>query len=662
MKKSLFLLSVFITSFYFNTSAKTTNSPIVLDSVFISVDRKIENKEYHDAFALIDSFIKREHQKVSIDFRALSQAFFKKGECYSSIGEYQKSIPQILESIKYSEKGNDSIFQAIGYRELGYNYAIIGKYNEALEAYQKALKFDQAHNDWENVSVDLNAIGKIYELWRQFDKALDFYNQSLQIALEQKNLYQVTVRMAGIASVYKSLKQYDTALEWLKKALDIEIELGNEVQRGYRLDQIGEIYTMMGDYIQAEEYLKQALEIFEVNHIQLSKSIVQNHLAANYLLKKDTQKAAYYYNESLAIAQRIGFSNMILKNYQELSILYEQTGDHVNALKHYKRFFFLKDSIYNEKAQSQLMEFQAKYETEQKEKELAIMNQEKLAQELELNRANQQKVLMIGISLVLLILLASLYSRFVMKKRTQAELTAINSKLNELNTTKDKLFSILAHDLRNSMWAFSNITESLSSNFGRISQTELKDYLGELSHSASSVKDLLKNILDWAKSQQDAVKVNKKIVNISELVNQSINHVFYTALQKDVEVINRIENGLTISTDEDILYTILRNLINNAVKYSSIGGKVYVDAIQNNDQFSIKITDNGIGMKPEQYEKIFDLTSCNPSPGTQGEKGSGLGLVLSNELLIRLGGSISIESELNKGSCFTVTLPVVFQY
>ncbi len=345
MTKSLSLLILFITSFCFYPSATTINSPLVLDSILIRVDQMIENREYHDAFALIDSFINHEQKKVSIDYRSLSQAFLKKSECYGSSGEYQKSIPHILKSIKYSEKANDSIFLAIGYRELGYSYTIIGKYNEALEAYQEALKLDQAHDDWDNVSVDLNAIGKIHELWRQFDKALDFYNQSLQIALEQKNLYQVAVRMAGIASVYKSLKQYNTALEWLKKALDIEIELGNEVQRGYRLDQIGEIYTMMGDYTQAEEYLKQALEIFEVNHIQLSKSIVQNHLAANYLLKKDAQKAAYYYNESLAIAQRIGFSNMILKNYQELSMLYEQTGDHVNALKHYKRFTMKKPKV-----------------------------------------------------------------------------------------------------------------------------------------------------------------------------------------------------------------------------------------------------------------------------------------------------------------------------
>lgn len=658
MARSIIRTAIFLIFGFYSFVSKADIPQFDVDSVLLHANRKIESKQYNEAIALLDSFIIFQQKQPHLNAEVLAQAYLTKGVCYHRSGDFQKSIAQILESISYAEKASDSTILAEGFRELGYCYVFSGKYDEALDSYTKALEIDKGLNDLTSISVDLNSIGKIFELWTDFDKALDFFNQSLQIAQEQNNLHQVAVRKASIASVYKSMKRYEEALKWLKESLALEIELGRVVEKGYRLDQIGEIYTLMERYDVAEGYLKQALTIFEENQIQSSLSIVANHLAVNHMHKGDVRNAIGYFQKSLTIAKRIGFSNMILKNSQELSMLFEDIGDFANALTYYKRFFQLKDSIYSENAQRQLKDFQAKYHTEQKEKELVVLNQEKLLQELELNRSNQQKYFMIGLSLVLIMLLTTLYHRYLIRKRLQAQLTVINDKLQELNNTKNKIFSVLAHDLRNSMWAFSNITESLNKNFDLISTGDLKSYLANLSNSASTVKDLLKNLLEWAKSQQNAIVVTKTDVNITQLVNQSINHVSYTSAQKNIQIKSRLEDNITISTDEDILYIVLRNLINNAVKYTLPGGEILIDAAQLDGMLNITVSDNGVGMSKEQMDKIFNFTGVITSPGTRGEKGSGLGLMLSYELVTKLGGAIAVESELNKGSRFTISVPI----
>jgi len=634
------------------------SSDLPKELLFLKADSLYDAGDQVAANSILDDFIAINLKLAKVDYVSVSQAYNRKGLFLRLAGSNHKANEQIYESLRYAQLANDSTEIANAYRELGYNYIILGSFEEGLEAYNNALQIDESLNDMVNVAVDLNAIGKIYEMWRMFDKALEFFIKSLEIAEGLNNLDQVTVRMASIASVYKSQQKFDLALEWLQKSLALEIELNNEIRKGYRLDQIGEIYTMMGKYAQAEDYLLQALKIFQENKVFVSESIVLNHLALNYFKKGDVKNAVTHYNQSLAIAKRVGFSNMILKNYQELSVLYEQTGNLPKALEHYKLFFALKDSVYNQRAQRQLMDFQVKYETEQKEKELAILNREKLEQELKLSVATQQKFLMIGVSTVLLILLGSLYSRFLIKRKTQIQLSEINIKLNELNNTKDKLFSIVAHDLKNSIAGFSSIVETLNKKYDNISSDNIKHYLGELALSANSLKGMLKNLLEWARSQQNNIVVNVNSFPVSEIIEEAVVQTLPVANQKNIQIIKNLHTSPTIVSDHNIVATVLRNLLSNAVKYTNSGGKIEINLRQNSHHIEIEVTDNGIGMTKEEVSALLS-TKCytTSKPGVDGEKGSGLGLMLCKDLLERVSGSVHVDSEPGKGSRFTVVIP-----
>ena len=634
------------------------SSVLPKELLFAKADSLFDSGDHTAANIILDELIESSLHLANVDNTSISQAYLRKGLFLRLAGDNHRATGILLESLKYALLANDSSETANAYREMGYNFIILGRFEEGLEAYNNALHLDERLNDMENLAVDINAIGKIYEMWRMFDKALEFFFKSLDIAQGLNNLDQVTVRMASIASVYKSQQKFDLALEWLQKSLAIEIELNNEIRKGYRLDQIGEIYTMMGKYSQAEDYLLQALNIFQENKVFVSESIVLNHLALNYFKKGDVKSAVTHYNQSLAIAKRVGFSNMILKNYQELSVLYEQSGSLAKALEHYKLFFVLKDSVYNQRAQQQLMDFQVKYETEQKEKELALLNQEKLVQELKLNQANQQKFLMVGFSLVLLILLGSLFSRYNIKKKTQMQLTAINAKLNDLNHTKDKLFSVVAHDLKNSIAGFSSIVETLNSKYDNISTDNIKHYLGELSLSANSLKGMLKNLLDWARSQQNSIVVKLEPLNISEVVDGAVRQTIPVANQKNITINYLISNNLNITTDRNILETVIRNLLSNAVKYSNNDGAVDIAINHNNSHIEVVVSDNGMGMSEEEVN-VLQNTKCytQSKPGVDGEMGSGLGLMLCKELLQRISAKLIVTSELGRGSQFAISIP-----
>lgn len=638
-----------------------TQSDIALnpDSLYEQASNYIDSSNFEEAIKLFEQVAQLELHKEKPNQKRVSEAYGNMGYCYQIKGEMQSSLKVLNLALHAALLSQDSAQTADIYGNLGNTHIYLGNYQEALTAFTNALQIDQALNDTTNIAFDLNSIGKVYEFWKKYSKALDFFEQSLNLAYALKNQNMVALRLASIGSVYKSMGENHIALKKYMQALQIEQQLGNIVREGYRLDQIGEVYLQMNQFALANDHFSKALTIFRDYKVNTSETIVLNHMALSASKRRNYGQAEKLNKQSLKLAQSIGFSNMILKNYQELASLYENLGDYKNALYNHKIYNSLKDSSFTEDAQHQLMEFQTKYETEKKEKEIALLNQEKLVQELKIVNANQQKTWVIAISVFLIIMLGALYSRYLLKQRTNALLISLNRKLNDLNSTKDKLFSVIAHDLRNSMTAFCNISESMNTHFEKISPENLRNYLTELSQSAVSVKDLLKNLLDWAQSQQNAIVVSKKTIHLADLVNQSINHINYVSTQKEIEVINNTPEDFIIKTDENILYTVFRNLLTNAVKYTPVGGQIAVDLVQTETHVAITVTDTGIGMSEVEQSNLFELKTSTSKPGIHGEKGSGLGLVLSMELIKRLDGRISVSSKPNQGSCFTITIPII---
>ncbi len=627
------------------------------EDVFTRMDSLEALSMREEAMVLLDEFIEQQTTSVSPDIKGLVKAYIRKGMNLRTTGQNNESTDLLQKALLEARSINDAALISYASRELGFNHVIAGRYDEGLEAYSRALEIDTGFEDWVNVSLALNAIGKIHEMWRDFDKALEFFYRSLEIAQENNYRHQMAVRKASIASVYKSQGKFDLALDWLERSLNLEIELENEVRKGYRLDQIGEIYTLMGQYGRAEDYLLQALEIFREHNILVSESIVLNHIGLNYLKMEEFDKAMTHYTQSLEIAQRVGFNNMIQKNYEEISLLHEKTGNFMLALENYKKLVEIRDSTYNERARKQLLDFQVRYETEQKEKELALLNQEKLVQELALNRSQQRILIMVGVSALLLILLGTLYSRFHLKKRAQEKLAIINHQLTELNNTKDKFFNILAHDLKNPISAFRNISTAVHDNYSTLSNEEVSYYTGELKDSSVKLCAFLDRLLQWAASQTGRITPKKEVIDLKPMFDELIELHLAMGNNKNLQIELHVNENHRAMADYNMIHTVFRNLLSNAIKFTPEKGWVRIESQENGSNVSVSISDSGIGIAEQDLEKLFSITSDPTKIGNHQEKGMGVGLILCKEFVDKNQGKIHVNSRLDEGTTFKVVLP-----
>ena len=242
------------------------------------------------------------------------------------------------------------------------------------------------------------------------------------------------------------------------------------------------------------------------------------------------------------------------------------------------------------------------------------------------------------------------------RKKSEVSLKESEQQLKELNTTKDKLFSIIAHDLRTPFTNIIGLTGLLIDN--SIDFEESEKYIKILNSSAKNTLILLDNLLNWAKSQTGQLIFKPEKTIISNVIQEIIALNKLHADTKSISVSYTSSNDLEVFADVNMLRTVLRNLISNAIKFTNTGGHVNIKSILKNKHVEISISDNGIGMNEEKHKSLFEIISNTTTLGTANENGSGLGLVLCKEFVNKNGGTIWAESEEGKGSCFKFTLPL----
>lgn len=231
------------------------------------------------------------------------------------------------------------------------------------------------------------------------------------------------------------------------------------------------------------------------------------------------------------------------------------------------------------------------------------------------------------------------------------------NKLAEIVSTNGKFLSIIAHDLRSPFSSILGILELLRMNLRELSKAEIEEYVEMVYDSANSTLVLLDNLLVWAVSQNKEKNFKPVKVDLYSLLREEIDSLKSLAAQKQIEINDLITEGLNVTADLQMVKTILRNLISNAIKYTDMNGEITINAYEIKQYVEITVRDNGIGMSPDVRKKLFRIDFINSQPGTNDEKGTGLGLLLCKEFVELHGGKISIESEIGKGSTFAFTLP-----
>ncbi|HUW06116.1 MAG TPA: PAS domain S-box protein [Williamwhitmania sp.] len=245
------------------------------------------------------------------------------------------------------------------------------------------------------------------------------------------------------------------------------------------------------------------------------------------------------------------------------------------------------------------------------------------------------------------------------RKKSEKIIQNQNQELIELNATKDKFFSIIAHDLKNPLSTLLAGTELLLKNFRNIQADKTETILKNLNSNTQQTFKLLENLLDWARNQQNRMEFNPEVIDIGEVANQIVAFLGPTATSKNITLLQEIISPSVAIADAYMINAILRNLISNAIKFTRPEGVINIRAIELDGAVQVSVSDNGVGIKPEEVEKIFRIDTNASKLGTSGEKGTGLGLLLCKEFVDKHGGAIWVESEVGKGSTFFFTLPAV---
>lgn len=279
---------------------------------------------------------------------------------------------------------------------------------------------------------------------------------------------------------------------------------------------------------------------------------------------------------------------------------------------------------------------------------------------------NGQKMKGIKLFMIILILftviILFLELKFVLlpiiKKENENSIRIIQS-----NKTKDKFFSIIAHDLKSPVSTMLGFTEELNNNFDRSEKEEQKEFIGIIYKSVKNTSNLLENLLLWASAQKGNIGFNREELNLNLIASESMELMSHSAKKKDIQVIIQIPNEIFVHADKNMLSTIIRNLLSNAIKFTPKGGEINIIAQQKwtikTEQFvEIIVKDNGIGIPKEMQSKLFEISENKSTYGTEKEKGSGLGLILCKEFVEKHNGKIWIESDGCKGSSVIFTIPL----
>jgi len=245
-----------------------------------------------------------------------------------------------------------------------------------------------------------------------------------------------------------------------------------------------------------------------------------------------------------------------------------------------------------------------------------------------------------------------------MRKEAEQQLIKYTEELKESNAAKDKFFSIISHDLKGPFQGLLGYSEIFIEDYNMLSDEERVRYANDINSFGKEIHNFLANMLEWSRLETGTIKVEPENINLCDKVDDITRLLFATANNKQIILINNVDEKISVFADDSMLSSIIQNLISNGIKFTNIGGSITIDSTIINDKVEVRISDTGIGMTEEVKNKLFKVGSHHTTKGTNNEGGTGLGLLLCKEMIEKNGGEIKVESELNKGTSFIFTLPI----
>jgi signal transduction histidine kinase len=272
----------------------------------------------------------------------------------------------------------------------------------------------------------------------------------------------------------------------------------------------------------------------------------------------------------------------------------------------------------------------------------------------EANRWTDSLITAISSAFIIFLIIKFLHKHYTLERQRAEE---SEKQLLKINSDRDKFFSIIAHDMRSPFNTFLGLTKMMAENLDTFSIREIQEIVMQMSDSATNLYSLLDNLLQWTRMKQGLIPFEPRNLNFIHICQSAVEVLKPNADIKNITIHLPEGDELNVFADSEMLKTVMRNLVSNAIKFTKNGGQINISALQTSDNVIISVSDNGIGIDPENLSKLFNISHIQTTKGTAEEKGTGLGLLLCQEFVEMHGGKIWVESELNKGSRFIFTLP-----
>ncbi len=599
------------------------------------------------------------------------------GDVYFSEKSYHFAMQYYLNAFEIYRNINNKTELAYSFMDIGDCYKAQNNIDVSFDYYVKAKDTCQSIGDQKGVSV---AFDKLGDLFIDLDPklALKNYNASLKIRRQLNAQEAIAYSHTNIARAYKYSEQYKDSENHINKALQIYEQYKDRQNIAKLLFMRGELQLLKEAYDSAEENFRNVISIFsEYNN---SQAIIDAYLKLSETFSKQQQ-----FNDALSFAKnalRLTDSLSLMEKKRDvflmLSTIYHAQAKCTLAFEFYKKYNALNDSLEQKAKSDQFSKYQLSYEKLMKNKEIEILEVEN---EKRLLKQKYEKYFFIGIAAIALAGIVVFSLRYREKNRATKMLLTKNQQIHEqkeelqqtferlsenekklrlANQTKDRLFSIIGHDLRNPIGAIKSILDELVAPDSPFDEESKNEILKDLSESAQNTYILLENLLCWAKNQSGDIQFKPERIKIRELIKQNTGLLNHNAQSKQISIKLPNLDDVEIFADKNMINTVIRNLLSNAIKFTPEGGEIRISTKINDkkDNIQLFIEDTGVGIPKENIDKLFDSNIHFSTYGTHDEKGSGLGLILCKEFIEMHNGTIHVESVQGKGSTFIIDFPV----
>lgn len=588
---------------------------------------------------------------------SLSTAYYYRGDLDTAFLYGQKGLEW------YQDVG-DSWDISDAHNNLGNILCDLGKIDKALFHYYEGIRIYES-SEWHGKDSHyiFNNLGTLFLEVEDYERAFSYFERSLKMAHEFNDTGLVVLSLGNLSSTYFNVERYDSCKALAERVIRIaQVYSDGKTDLAFAYGLLGDLKVEMGDYDAALEYYNEAAIIFKetVSLADLASIDLGIYECSLKMGKaKEAETALLDFLKRPEVASSIFY---LSDGYDLLAKVQFELGAFEEAYKNNRFGHELTDSLRTEKRSAQLRYMELSI-LQEENSNLLDLNKWQEQQNLAANqRISFQRYLIIGITLATLlgmIALIAIYRNFKNQKNARTQLIKLNREIQgshiqikkqneeliDLNRSKDQILSIIGHDLRGPIGGLQSLMEML--NRGDLSLQEMKDISPAAIDNLIQTRGLLEDLLDWGSHQLQNKNLHLVEVNVYELVQDVFENLKFAASSKKNNLINDVDPSLTLKTDRNMLSFILRNLVQNSIKFTE-NGAIRVQGVFGG-KVEIKVTDEGVGMSKEQISALFTANYQSAS-GTSGEKGTGFGLQIIREFIDALGATMEIDSKIGLGT------------